>query len=490
MKKEIIVIGSGIAGLTAAAVLAKKGSKVTVFEKNSETGGRAGKFEAGGFLFDKGPSWYWMPDVFEKFFLQFNKKVSDFYELKLLSPSFSVFFDDEVLEIPSSFQELESLFDSLEKDGAEKLRKFLKEAEIKYKIGIQQFAYNPSYSIFDFINVRSVSSLFHLDILTSFHKHIRKYFLSPKLISLLEFPILFLGALPKNTPALYSLMNYAELKLGTWYPMGGFSKVLEGFAANAQEHEVKIVTSSPVEKIVVEKDVVKGIMSKGLFVKADAIIAAADYHHVEQKLLIKEYRNYSPEYWSKRKMAPSCLIFYVGVNKKVRNLQHHNLFFDSEFKKHAEEIYDRQVWPENPCFYVCSPSKTDTSVAPPGSENLFLLMPVPSGLEDDPLLHWKYFEQLISRIEKATGSSIRSNIVFKKSYCINNFIEDFNAFKGNAYGLANTLRQTAILKPSMKSKKVANLWFAGQLTVPGPGLPPSVISGQIAGNELIKKLRL
>ena len=490
MKKDIIVIGSGIAGLSAAAVLAKKGSKVMVFEKNGETGGRAGKFAADGFLFDKGPSWYWMPDVFEKFFSQFNKKVNDFYELKLLSPSFSVFFQDEVLEVPSSSKELESLFDSLEKDGARKLKKFLKEAEIKYRIGIQQFAYNPCYSIFDFINAGSVSSLFHLDLFTSFHKHIRKYFTSPKLISLLEFPILFLGALPKNTPALYSLMNYAELKLGTWYPMGGFSKVLEGFAANAQEVGVEIVTSSPVDEIVVEKGIVKGIRSKGLFVKADAIIAAADYHHAEQKLLNKEYRNYSPKYWSERKMAPSCLLFYVGVNKKVENLQHHNLFFDSEFKKHAEEIYDRQVWPENPCFYVCCPSKTDTSVAPPGSENLFLLMPVPSGLEDDPILHWKYFEQLISRIEKATGSSIRSNIVFKKSYCINNFIEDFNAFKGNAYGLANTLWQTAILKPSMKSKKVANLWFAGQLTVPGPGLPPSVISGQIAGNELIKILRL
>ncbi len=484
--KKIAIIGSGFSGLAAAAVLAKEGHDVTVFEKNEQAGGRARVFKSKGYVFDMGPSWYWMPDVFEDFFSRFNKKASDYYVLDQLDPGFAIYFGKEqTFEIGANMNDIRQLFEKEEPGSADKLDSFLKEAKLKYELSFKNFIYKPSKSIFEFVNLSTLRYVHKIDIFRSFHSHIRKYFKSKKLLQLMEFPILFLGGSPKNIPGLYSLMNYSALVQGTWYPQGGFSKITDAMVALANELGVKIRINEPVQKITVLDDKVQSIQTQNGTFLFDAVINSSDYVHGEQ-LLEEKYRNYSSNYWDKKTLSPSSLIFYLGINKKIKNLKHHNLFFDESFDKHADEIYKTPKWPEKPLFYVCCPSKTDTSVAPEGHENLFVLMPLAPGVEDNAAIREKYFEMLMKRLEYLTGESIVAHIDYKKSYCINDFKADYNAYKGNAYGLANTLMQTAFLKPALKSKKVKGLFYAGQLTVPGPGVPPAIISGQIAANELIK----
>ncbi len=489
--KTAIVIGSGVAGLSAASYLTQKGLKVTLLEKNSEIGGRARKFEAQGFMFDMGPSWYWMPDVFEKFYNDFGHTTSDFYELKRLDPSYQVFDKNgEAVQIPANMQELEQLFERYEPGSAIKLRTFLKEAQYKYEVGINDLVYKPSVSLLEFADARLLKGLIKMDVFTSIKKHVRTFVSHPFLIELLEFPILFLGALSKNTPALYSLMNYADMSLGTWYPMGGMFKVIEAFKTIALKQGVDIKTNHEVLKVETQNGYAKKVVTKqGEFV-ADVIVGAGDYHHIEQKLLQEADQTYTDSYWDQRKLAPSCLLYYIGVNKRIPGLLHHNLFFDADFTRHAHEIYTEPQWPTEPLFYVSAPSVTDNTVAPDGYENLFMLIPVAPGMVDNEEVRERYFKIIMQRLEKHTNTEIMMHVVYRKSYAFSDFVSDYHAFKGNAYGLANTLDQTAILKPRIKSKKVKNLYYAGQLTVPGPGLPPSIISGKVAANLIAKDYKL
>ena len=487
--KKIAVIGSGFAGLTSAIELASLGHHVTVFEKNSMVGGRARKFQSNGFTFDMGPSWYWMPDVFDKFFARHGKKVEHYYKLLKLDPGFSVVYGkDNTINVPASFDELVALFENIEKGSGTKLKKFLKKAEVKYKIGMDSLVYKPSHSIFEFINLKVLIGVLHLNVFSNFRSYVKKYFSDSRLTRLMEFPVLFLGATPQNTPALYSLMNYSAFSQGTFYPMGGFHEIILGLSKLAKEKGVVINCNSNVDKINVVNRKANEIIVNGEKLLFDGVIAAADYNHVEQKLLDKPFRNYSPEYWENREMSPSSLLFYVGIDKRLNNLQHHNLFFDTDFDQHANEIYDNPQWPKNPLFYLSCPSITDSSLAPEGNENLMFLIPLAPGLEDTNEMREKYFDIVLKRLKDLTSNDIQKNIIFKKSYCVNDFENDYNSFKGNAYGLANTLRQTAVLKPRMRNKNVKNLYYAGQLTVPGPGVPPSIISGQIAAIEIDKYL--
>lgn len=488
---KIIVIGAGFSGLSAAAYLSREGHQVEVFEKNSSPGGRARQLKTdSGYVFDMGPSWYWMPEVFERFFGDFGYKATDLYDLKLLDPSFEIIFDNkEKLSIPEDYSELKLLFESIEQGSSSRLEAFMAEAKYKYETGMENLVYMPGLSLSEFADADLLKGIFRLQVFRSFSKHVRKYFSHPKLIALMEFPVLFLGAMPQDTPALYSLMNYAGLRLGTWYPKGGFGKVVRSIVEIAEKNGVRFHYNSSVEEIPVSGGRAAGVVVNGKTIEADAVVAAADYHFVEEKLLPPSFRNYKPSYWEKRVLAPSCLIFFVGLKKKLQGIEHHSLFFEESFHQHSLDIYKNPQWPEKPLFYVCCPSKSDDSVAPPGHENLFFLMPLAPGLDDTESLREAYFRIMLHRLEKQIGQTLTSHIDFKQSYCINDFMDDYNSFKGNAYGLANTLMQTANLKPSIKNRKIANLYYAGQLTVPGPGVPPSLISGKIVATELLKHLK-
>lgn len=491
-QKSVVVIGSGFAGLSAASFMAKAGWDVTVVEKNHGPGGRARQLKVNGFTFDMGPSFYWMPDVFERYFAQFGKKVSDYYSLKRLDPSYRVYWNDGYTDIPANFDELKKIFESLETGSAARLEKYIKEAAYKYAVGMQKLVYKPGRSLFEFLDWQTISGVFKLQVFTSIKKHIAKHFSHPKLKQLMEFPVLFLGALPQDTPALYSLMNYADIKGGTWYPDGGMYAVVEGMYKLAQELGVKFHFGETARSILVKGTTAKTTMAKTLstdknIYEVDAIISGADYYFTETKLLPEECQSYSKKYWDKRVMAPSCLMYYIGLNKKLKQAIHHSLFFDVPFEKHGEEIYKDPQWPTEPLFYVSVSSLNDKSTAPAGCENLVILVPVAAGLEGDTEeLRERYFQMIVKRMEKHLGETILDSVVYKKTYSVSDFVHDYNSFRGNAYGLANTLKQTAIFRPSCRSKKVRNLFYAGQLTVPGPGVPPSLISGEVVAKQVVK----
>ena len=484
MAKTIQIIGSGFSSLAAACYLAKEGNNVSVFEKNSSLGGRARQFSEKGFTFDMGPSWYWMPDVFESFFADFNKKPSDFYSLEKLSPGYRVFFENkEHFDVSDDLKTIISDFEKIEKGSGEQLEKFISNAKSNYKIAIKDLVYRPGESIFELITPQTALKIDQF--FSNIKRDVRKKIKNKNLQQILEFPVLFLGAKPSDTPSFYSFMNYADFGLGTWQPKNGFFDVIQAMIKLGSELGVTYHTNSNIEEIIVENNKAVGIKINNEILKSDVVLSGADYHHTET-LLPKENRQYSEAYWDKKTFAPSSLLFYVGFDKKLENVCHHNLFFDTDFEKHAIDIYDTPKWTENPLFYANFTSVTNKQTAPEGCENGFFLVPIAPDLEDTEELREIYFEKIISRFEEITKQDVRNNIVYKKSFCVNDFKSEYNSYKGNAYGMANTLLQTAVLRPRLKSKKVKNLYFTGQLTVPGPGVPPALISGKLV-SQLIQK---
>lgn len=486
---RIAVIGSGFSGLSAACALARQGHRVTVFEKNSTAGGRARKFTENGYTFDMGPSWYWMPDVFESFFKQYGKTTSDFYELERLDPSYRVYFSPkDFVDVPATPEKLGELFESMEPGSGVQLDRFLEEGKFKYELGINKLVRKPGLSWFEFADAQLFSGVLRLHVFQSISKYIRKFFKHDRIIKLLEFPVLFLGATPQDTPALYSLMNYADIALGTWYPKGGMHQIVEAMVKIAEGQGVEFKYNAGVTGFEFNGNRITGIQAGDQTFACDAVMASADYHHVEQQLLPKAFRIYSEDYWAKRTFAPSSLIFYLGINKRLKGLIHHTLFFDVDFSLHAKEIYYEPKWPTLPQFYLSCTSISDPTVAPEGHENVMILIPVAPGLEDQEDIREKYYNMVIDRLEKLIGEEVRSHVVYKRSYAHKDFMADYNAYRGNAYGLANTLLQTANLKPSILNEKVPNLFYTGQLTVPGPGVPPSIISGEVVAGELNKRM--
>jgi len=484
MKQDIKIIGSGFSSMAAACYLAKAGHQVTIFEKNDTIGGRARQLKKNGFTFDIGPTWYWMPDVFERFFSDFGKKPSDYYALEKLSPAYQVYFGiADFVTISDNLPEIVSTFESIEKGSGKALENFIATAKSNYDVAIKDLVYNPGISPLELIKVKTAKKIGQF--FGNISGEIRKRFANEKLIQILEFPVLFLGAKPSDTPLFYSFMNYADFGLGTWHPKNGMYSVVLAIEKLAVELGVVIHTNSNISKIDVLDGKATGLTVNGKMITADVILSGADYHHTET-LLDEKFRRYSEKYWDSRTFAPSSLLFYVGFDKKVENVKHHTLFFDVPFDQHAKDIYDDPKWPENPLFYASFPSKTDADAAPEGKEAAIFLIPLAPGIEDTAELREQYFEKIMTRLENLTQQSLKKNLIFKESFCVNDFISDYNSYKGNAYGLANTLLQTAFLKPKLKSNKVENLYFTGQLTVPGPGVPPALISGKLV-SELIEK---
>ncbi|MBD3637955.1 MAG: phytoene desaturase [Crocinitomicaceae bacterium] len=486
--KTVDIIGAGLSGLYAACYLSKNGYDVNVYEKNEAVGGRSRVFQEDGFTFDMGPSWYWMPELIDKMFADLGENRQDYYSLTRLNPAYKVFWKaDNPTEIPVDYENLKQLFDSFEQDGGEKLDFFLKDAQTKYEIAVDKFLFKPGLKWNELVNLEVFKSALKLDVFKSVDKDVTNRFTSLRAQTLLNFPVLFLGEMPNRIPSLYTLMNYADLKLGTWYPEGGMGAIAKALKQIADKNNVKFHFNAEVSEMICKDGKVTSLVINSDIVPTKQVVVSADYHHIEQDILPKQYRTYTKDYWDSRKLAPSCLIYYLGIRENVPNLEHHNLFFDEDLIAHGKSIYDSKSWPESPLFYVCAPSKTDKTVAPEGHENLFVLIPVAPDLDDTQEIRDKYLKIITDRLRKHTGKDISSSIVYKRDYCIRDFKADYNAFKGNAYGLANTLRQTANLKPKITSK-LENLNYCGQLTVPGPGVPPALISGQIVSNHIISSL--
>ena len=482
MKKKVIVIGSGVGGLSIAILLAKKGYQVTVLEKNASFGGRGGVFSAKGFQFDMGPSWYLMPDIFEHFFSLIGEKTKDYFELKRLDPSYKIWFEEQkqAVEMTSDLERDAQLFESYEPGVMKKINIYLKEAAAKYNISKDTFIYKPFNNVLDFFDKRTLFLWTKFSVISSFHKHIANYVKHPIIRKILQYPLLFLGTSPYKAPAVYSLMNHIDFEMGVFYPMGGMTKIFKSLYSIAEKNGVKFKFNTPAEKILVENKKAVGVATNEAKLMADIVISNADYQFTEMQLLDKKNRQFSKAYWDSRTMAPSGFILYLGVEKQFDSLKHHNLFFAEKWKEGFEAIFKGKSLPQSPSYYICAPSKTDSSVAPEGCENLFVLVPTTTNLKLDETTIKTYRDKIITHMSKTMKlEGLEDHIVFERIFTGRDFSSLYNAYKGTALGLAQNLMQTAVFRPKTKSTKVKNLYFTGANTNPGIGVPMCLISSQI-----------
>jgi phytoene desaturase len=477
--KHILVIGAGFAGLSTSALLAKAGYDVLVVEKNHQPGGRAMLFSCEGFNFDMGPSWYLMPEVFERLFRKLGSSVNEELELRKLEPAYKLFFRDGHLVINGDLKKTLKTFEALGKGNSKKVKRYLDQAKYNYDVAMQEFLYKDYTSIFQFFNARLLLESLKLNIFRNLQDHVGSYLTNGKIQKVLTYNTLFLGCAPHRTPAMYSILAYVDLVLGVQYPMGGLNAVAKAIEKSGKTHGVKFNYNEPVTKIIVKDGKAVGVETNKKSYYTDSVIVTSDYWHADQKLLDKRYRTYSRKYWEGREVAPGAYMIYLGLDKRVPELEHHNLFLEDDWDNHFDEIFKKPSWPERPNYYICVRSKTDPSSAPAGKENIVILVPIAPGLKDDKQSREDFEEMIFSDLEDRLGKSFRNNIQVKKTFAISEFSDIFNAYKGTGFGLGHTLFQTAFFRPGMRSKRVKNLYFGGQYTHPGIGVPMVLIASEI-----------
>lgn len=484
---KAIVVGSGFGGLSAAALLAKDGFKVTVIEKNEQIGGRASVYTEDDFYFDMGPSWYLMPDVYEKFYAEFGKKPQDFFQLDKLDPSYRIFFGDEkVVDVASDIEKNYQLFESFEEGGAEKLKKYLAESQEVYDFSIDEMLYRDYTSVLDFLSGKLMLRGYKLKIWENLQHYVNNHFESDEARKIVQYSIGFLGGSPQNTPSFYHIMSHIDLTMGVWYPQGGMRKVASSMQDLCQEYGVEFKLNEPVKKLEVEDHEVKKVITSKSSYEADIVLVNADYAHAEIELLEEANQTYDERYWDKKILAPSAMVAYLGIDKEMDQFAHHNLFLDKDWEAGFDSLFDpkKADWPKNPSYYVNVPSKTDTSAAPDGYETLFILIPLAPGIEDNPEIREEFYNMIMDDLENKVGENIRDHIMVKRIFALTDFKERYNAYKGTALGLSHTLRQTALFRPAHMSKKVKNLYYSGHYTHPGIGVPMVLISSQIVAQEI------
>jgi phytoene desaturase len=494
--KRVAVVGAGFGGISAAAYLAQAGCSVTVYEKNGWVGGRARLLERDGFRLDMGPSWYWMPAEHDSWFADLGVAREDYYGIRRVDPSYKVYYGQSppndvsnIVTMPADFAAACDVFERYEPGAGERLRKFVDQARVKYEFAMSGFIYRNFNSMFDMLTAPLVRNITRLNFLKSYRSLIRRSFSHPYLQKILEFPVVFLGSSAVRTPAVYTLMNYIDFGLGTWYPDGGFAQVVRSMQRVAESLGARFEFNSEVTAMRSERGLAKSIelMRAGgprETVDVDVVVANADYVHVETDLLSEPDRSIPRSAWSKRTFAPAVLNFYVGLNRRLTEIEHHTFFFDTDWDAHFDAVYGRRRWPEAPLFYLHVPSKTDPDCAPEGKEAVFILIPCAVGLEDGDEVREAYFDRVVDRIEELSGEPFRKHIEFRESMSIREFRSDYNAHMGTAFGLGQTLFQTALFRPRNRSRKLSNLYFAGHYTVPGTGTTMSMISGKLAAMRI------
>ncbi|MFA9516316.1 phytoene desaturase family protein [Halopenitus sp. H-Gu1] len=487
--ESVVVIGGGFGGLSTACYLADAGADVTLLEKNEQLGGRASRLEIDGFRFDMGPSWYLMPDVFERFFDYFERTPEDYYSISRLDPHYRVFWKDgDLVDVVPDLDANREVFESYEPGASEALDRYLEKAEYNYEVGMEHFVYEDRPRLRDYVDTDVLRHAHGLSLLGSMQGHVEDYFDHPKLQQLMQYSLVFLGGSPTNTPALYNLMSHVDFNMGVHYPDGGIGAVVDGIVELGSELGVEYVTDAAATAIEGHRGGFAVDAANGERYLADIVVSDADYAHTEQELLPPEKRQYTEEYWDSRTYAPSAFLIYLGVEGEVPELAHHTLVLPTKWSDHFEQIFEDPSWPEDPAYYLCVPSKTDDSVAPAGHSNLFALVPIAPGLDDDAETRERYRDRLLADIADNTGTDLRDRIVVEETFSVSEFADRYNSYRGSALGLAHTLSQTSLLRPSHASSAVDGLYFTGSYTTPGIGVPMCLISGQltaecIAGSE-------
>ncbi|MBN2051260.1 MAG: phytoene desaturase [Spirochaetales bacterium] len=488
MEKRVVIIGAGLAGLTAAIKLARKGFKVSVYEKHGTPGGVARTIEDRGFRFDTGPTWYLMPEVFESYFSSVDRKIEDYLDIVPLSPSYKIFFEkDEPVVIHREMEKNITLFDSLEKDGGKKLQGYLKDSKFKYEAALKEFLYRDYRGPFDFLHWPLIRDGLRLNLLRTLDNHVSRTFSDHRSKKIVEFNTVFLGSSPYKTPALYSLMAHVDLTIGVYYPMGGIHELAKALYRIGREYGVEYHFNNEVKHIIARGGKAEGIETAAETVKADIVLSAAEYHHTDTALLDRKHRNYPDLYWKTRIMAPATLLLYVGVKKKLPKLLHHTFYLADDWSVHFNEIFNTKRWSGNPCYYLGCPSKTDPSVAPEGMENLFILVPLAPGMDDHDSVREEYADRILRHLETLIGEEFASDIAVKYIASQRDFITNNHYYRGTALGLAHTLSQTAIFRPSHRSFRLKNLYYTGHYTQPGIGMPMAMIGSELVCDLITRR---
>ena len=484
---SILIVGAGIGGLSLAAILADAGKDVTIIEKNSTPGGRARVYQEKGYTFDMGPSWYIMPDIYEKFFQELGLSIEDCYDLVRIDPSYRIFFKNrEQIDVSSKIEENIELFGKMEENGGEKLRRYLEKAGRDYRIAVDELLMRDYDQLRNLIDGKLIREGLKLPLFGNIDDYISGIFSSEEAKRVLEYSIGFIGGSPRNTPSIYYIMNHVDLKLGVWYPMGGIGKVVEKLYELCVEKGVKFKFDEIVTKVLSENGKAIGVeTSKGVY-KSDRVVINADYPFAELNLLDETERTYETKYWESKLFAPSALVIYIGLMRKLNNLEHHNLYLAGDWSLGFNTLYDLNdpEWPGNVSYYVNVTSRTDPSVAPKNGETVFILIPTPDDFEDTPESREALYRKIVGHIEETMGEEIIGNEVVKSIFGPNDFVQDYNAYKGTSLGLVHTLTQSAIFRPSHRSKKLKNLYYNGHYTHPGIGVPLVLISSQILAKTL------
>ena len=485
---DVVVIGGGFGGLSTACYLAGAGADVTLLEKNDQLGGRASRLEVDGFRFDMGPSWYLMPDVFERFFGHFGHEPAEYYDLTRLDPHYRIFFKDgDRVDMVPDLSENRKTFESYEPGAAERFDEYLEKSKQNYEVGMEHFVYEDRTSISDYLDWNVAKNARGLSLIGSMQDHVEKYFKHPKLQQIMQYTLVFLGGAPNNTPALYNLMSHVDFNMGVYYPENGLGGVVDGVVELGEELGVDFRTGAPAAEIRGREGAFVTRTEDGREFYSDYVVSDADYRHTEMELLDEQKRQYDAEYWDSRTYAPSAFLLYLGVEGDVDPLAHHSLVLPTDWDDHFETIFEDPAWPDDPAYYLCVPSQTDDAVAPEGHSNLFALVPIAAGLEDTPELRQQYRDMVLDDIAANTGVELHDRIVVEERFCVNDFADRYNSTQGTALGLAHTLRQTALFRPSHRSSAVDGLYFTGAFTTPGIGVPMCLISGQLTAEAMAER---
>lgn len=484
---KIVVVGGGFGGLSTACFLADKGYEVELIEKNETVGGRASVLEEDGYRFDMGPSWYLMPDIFERFFNKFDHEPEDFYELNRLDPNYRIFFKDgDVMDVPADPEEASELFETYEDGAGEAFQRYLDKSEETYEIGMNEFVLKDRNNFRDYISLDVLKNARGISLIKKMQDHVEEYFDNSKLQQVMQYTLVFLGGSPRNTPALYNLMSHVDFNMGVYYPEGGIYSVIEGMKELGEELGVTYSTGE--EVIEINKDERPYVVTEDRRIECVAVVSNADYAFTETELLPDKYTTHDRDYWESKTYAPSAFLMYFGVDDELENLEHHSLVLPEDWNPHFEKIFDNPDLPDDPAYYICNPSETDDSVAPEGESAIFVLVPIAAELELNEEKREKFRKAVLEDIAENTGEDLRGKINYEKIFAGEEFKEKYNSFNGTALGIAHTLRQTSVFRPKQRSKKMKGLYYTGQYTNPGIGMPMCLISGEHAAEKVVEDL--